>query len=296
MTNHPGPEGAPATHHAASEGVPAAHHDASEVPATHHLVSEGAPAADRPAADRPAVAGRFADFQRPGETSGGPGALSPLLPPDAQPFAAGRDADVYAIDDQWVLRRYRDGHPVRDEADYMRHVAKYDYPVPAVREIQGADMVIERLTGPTLADAVVAGDLSASEVGEIHADLHRRLQAIPPPSGMPGLAVIHGDLHPLNVIVASDGPVVIDWRNAEEGPAEFDVAMTAVIFAQVALDPAFADLSPLLREALATYLANSIDCTPGLAAALRARSNNPTLTPVERALLPQQETLIRSHL
>jgi hypothetical protein len=87
---------------------------------------------------------------------------------------------------------------------------------------------------------------------------------------------------------------VIDWRNAEEGPAEFDVAMTAIIFAQVALDPSFEDLSPLLREALATYLAGSIDPSPGLPAALRARGNNRTLSDFERGLLPAQEALIRS--
>ncbi|MGW6197910.1 phosphotransferase [Kribbella sp. NPDC055110] len=218
------------------------------------------------------------------------------LPEDAEPFAFGRDADIYSIDDEWVLRRYRDGHPVRDEADFMRHVARYGYPVPAVRDIEGADMVVQRLEGPTLGDAAIAGDLSATEIGLIHADLHRRLQAIPAPSGTPGRVVVHGDLHPLNVMATADGPVVIDWRNAEEGTAEFDVAMTAIIFAQVALDPAFENLTDLLRDALATYLANSIDPTSGLPDALERRGNNRTLTPAERALLPAQESLIRSHL
>ncbi|MEU4608044.1 phosphotransferase [Kribbella sp. NPDC023972] len=220
----------------------------------------------------------------------------PLLPADAEPFAAGRDADVYALDDSWVLRRYRNGHPVRDEADFMRHVARYDYPVPTVREVDGPDMVIQRLDGPTLANAAIAGDLTATEVGEIHADLHRRLQAIPPPSGTPGLVVVHGDLHPMNVIATTDGPVVIDWRNATEGTAAFDVAMTAIIFAQVALDPSFEALTPLLHEALGAYLGNSIDPTPGLAEALAVRGRNVTLTPEELALLPAQEELIRSYL
>ena len=157
----------------------------------------------------------------------------------------------------------------------MRHLAKYDYPVPAVREIDGPDIVIQRLDGPTLGDAAIAGDLTATEVGEIHADLHRRLQAIPAPSGAPGQVVIHGDLHPLNVIATARGPVVIDWRNAREGTPEYDIAMSAIIFAQVALDPAFEALSPLLREALATYLANSIDPTPGLPAALAGPRQQP---------------------
>jgi aminoglycoside phosphotransferase (APT) family kinase protein len=219
-----------------------------------------------------------------------------LLPPGAEPFAAGRDADVYSLDESWVLRRYRSGYPVRDEADYMRWVAKYDYPVPAVRQVDGPDMVIERLTGPTLADAAIAGDVSPAELGLMHADLHRRLHAIPAPNGTHGQVVMHGDLHPLNVILTSYGPVVIDWRNAEVGPAEFDIAMTAIIFAQVALDPSFETLTPMLREALSTYLANSIDPTPGLDAALASRAHNVTLTPAELALLPAQSALIRSHL
>jgi aminoglycoside phosphotransferase (APT) family kinase protein len=219
-----------------------------------------------------------------------------LLPPDAEPFASGRDADVYSLDDSWVLRRYRNGRPVGAEADFMRWVAKYDYPVPAVRQVDGPDIVLERLGGQPLADAAIAGEVSPVEVGLIHADLHRRLQAIPAPSGTAGQVVVHGDLHPYNVMLTSDGPVVIDWANSEEGPAEFDVAMTAVIFAQVALDPAFESLSPMLREALATYLAHSIDPSTGLDAALANRARNVTLTPEEKALLPAQADLIRSYL
>jgi aminoglycoside phosphotransferase (APT) family kinase protein len=219
-----------------------------------------------------------------------------LVPAGAEPFASGRDADVYSLDDSWVLRRYRNGRPVGGEADFMRWTGKFDYPVPAVRQVDGPDLVLERLTGPTLADAAIAGQVSPATLGMMHADLHRRLHAIPPPSGTPGQVVVHGDLHPYNVILTGTGPVVIDWANAEEGPAEFDVAMTAVIFAQVALDPAFESLSPMLREALATYLAHSIDPTPGLASALAARGRNTTLTPEEKALLPAQAELIRSCL
>jgi aminoglycoside phosphotransferase (APT) family kinase protein len=214
----------------------------------------------------------------------------------SEPFAFGRDADVYALGEDRVVRRYRNGHPVRDEAQYMRHVAQHGYPVPAVYQVDGPDMILERLSGPTLADAARAGEVDPVEVGELHADLHRRLHAIPAPSGTDGSVVVRGDLHPENVILTADGPRVIDWCNAEEGPPEFDVAMTAIIFAQVALDPAFAVLSDLLRKALSTYLANSIDPSPGLAAALAVRGRNRTLTAEELALLPAQEELIRSHL
>lgn len=219
-----------------------------------------------------------------------------MIADGAEPFAVGRDADVYAIDDERVLRRYRNGHPVRAEADFMRHVAGFGYPVPTVFEVDGPDMVMERLAGQTLAAAAIAGEVSAAEVGELHADLHRRLHEIPAPSGAPGQVVMHRDLHPENVILTPDGPVVIDWCDAAEGPPGFDIAMTAIIFAQVALDPTFADLSPLLREALAAYLAGVPDPGVHLDAALAARGRNTTLTPPELSLLPAQAALIRTHL
>jgi hypothetical protein len=53
---------------------------------------------------------------------------------------------VYSIGESWVLRRYRNGDRVRDEADFMQGVAKYGYPAPAVRQVDGADMVMQRLT------------------------------------------------------------------------------------------------------------------------------------------------------
>ena len=44
----------------------------------------------------------------------------------------------------------------------------------------------------------------------------------------PGEALLHLDLHPLDVILRESDPVVIDWSNAGPGPAALDVARTAV--------------------------------------------------------------------
>jgi aminoglycoside phosphotransferase (APT) family kinase protein len=43
--------------------------------------------------------------------------------------------------------------------------------------------------------------------------------------------VVHRDLHPLNVMMTPDGPMVIDWANASSGDPAFDVADTWVLFA-----------------------------------------------------------------
>jgi aminoglycoside phosphotransferase (APT) family kinase protein len=210
------------------------------------------------------------------------------------PFASGRDADVYVVDEEKVLRRYRDGHRITAEAEVMRYAGRHGFPVPTVHHVDGADMVIQRLSGPTVAEAALDGRVTPTELGLMHADLHRRLHAIPVPSGTTGNSLMHCDLHPENVLLTADGPVVIDWRDAREGPPEFDIAMTAIIFAQVALDPAFRELSDLIRESLTVYLEESINPSPQLEAALTRRGNNPTLTQEELALLPAQAALIRS--
>jgi aminoglycoside phosphotransferase (APT) family kinase protein len=40
---------------------------------------------------------------------------------------------------------------------------------------------------------------------------------------------VHLDLHPLNVLLSADGPVVIDWANAARGEGLTDVAFTYVL-------------------------------------------------------------------
>ncbi|WP_221623278.1 phosphotransferase [Micromonospora globispora] len=71
------------------------------------------------------------------------------------PLASGRTADVYALDGAQVLRRYRAGGDVRAEAQVMRHLHARGYPVPKVHHADGRDLVLDRLSGPTLAEAVV---------------------------------------------------------------------------------------------------------------------------------------------
>jgi aminoglycoside phosphotransferase (APT) family kinase protein len=201
-------------------------------------------------------------------------------------LASGRDADVFAIDGERVLRRRRSGGDVSAEAEVMTYLAGLGFPVPMVYEAHGADLVMERLTGPTMLAALIAGDLAIVEAAAILADLHRRLHELPPRhSADPAVRVLHLDLHPGNIVLAPKRPVLIDWSNSAEGLPDLDVALSAVILAQVAVDetlgigePAMELLHAFLRRAGGSPVSMLDD-----AAAMRRADS--ALTPYELGLL-----------
>jgi len=180
-----------------------------------------------PFADRSGAAGREAGG------SAMPFAAGREADASAVPFAAGREADVFAIGEGRVLRRYRTGGDVTREAEVMAYAGGLGYPVPRVFSAHGPDIVMERLDGPTMAQALFAGTLAVTEGATMLADLLRRLHQLPARSGPD--TIVHLDLHPENVLLTARGPVVIDWRNAREGPADLDTAFSALILAQVAI-------------------------------------------------------------
>ena len=208
-------------------------------------------------------------------------------------LASGRDADVFALDAQRVLRRYRDGGDVAAEVSAMAHVGGWGFPVPQVYSASGGDLVLERLTGPTMLQALGTGEITPMAAAELLADLLARLHALPPQMpDEPGDHPIHLDLHPANVMLEARGPVVIDWRNSGQGRPEFDVAVSALIVAQVAVDPA-RDEATLAATFLTAFLA-SVDALPSeaLEQAARYRGADPNLTAHESALLDKAVALI----
>ncbi|HEX4743404.1 MAG TPA: phosphotransferase [Candidatus Limnocylindria bacterium] len=120
----------------------------------------------------------------------------------------------------------------------MEHARKAGYPVPEVRDVSGPDMVVRRVEGRTMSDDGMRRPWRLSAHARTLGELHRRLHEIPPPPGLrtpfgAGDAFLHLDLHPQNVLIADDGPWVIDWANAARGPAPVDVALTFVIVGAV---------------------------------------------------------------
>lgn len=154
-------------------------------------------------------------------------------------LASGRDADVYDLGDGRVLRRHRDGRPAARQADVIRHVSAHGYPVPRLLDASGPDLILERIAGPELQATIRPWNIARS--ARVLADLHRRLHLIPPlaglgePFGEPA-GLVHLDLHPRNVLLGPRGPVVIDWANAANGPAQADVALMYLIGATSGID------------------------------------------------------------
>ncbi|GCE01970.1 phosphotransferase [Embleya hyalina] len=208
-------------------------------------------------------------------------------------LATGRDADVFALDARRVLRRYRDGGDVAAEAVMMAHVGGLGFPVPRVHSAEGRDLVLERLTGPTMLQALAGGEITAPAAAELLAGLLARLHALPPRiPGRSGAHPVHLDLHPANIMLEARGPVVIDWRNSRDGRPEFDVAVSALILAQVAVDPAREEAA-LAAELLTAFL-TAVDTVPpdALDHAVRFRRADPNPTTREIALLGDAVALI----
>jgi aminoglycoside phosphotransferase (APT) family kinase protein len=144
-------------------------------------------------------------------------------------IAQGRAADVYDHGSGLVLRRYRTPHDCLYEAAVMQYVAEHGYPVPAVVEVAGGDIVMERVDGPTMLQEFGRRPWRLWRYANMLAALMERLHTIPAPPWLAprlgdGDAFVHLDLHPDNVMLTGNGPVVIDWTNAGRGAPEAEIA------------------------------------------------------------------------
>lgn len=126
--------------------------------------------------------------------------------------------------------------------------------------------VFRRVVGPSMWDLAATGTAQAAAVGGDLADVQYGLLDVPTPVSLPaqsdrlrakirsavarvGVEVMaaadlvadgpsqlcHGDLHPGNVIVGDDGPVVVDWFDAGRGDPVGDVARSRLLLADASL-------------------------------------------------------------
>jgi len=206
-------------------------------------------------------------------------------------LASGRDADVFALSSERVLRRYRKpGRSAAAEAEVMRYAHNHGVPVPVVHDVDGRDLVMERLTGPTMADLVRRQPWQVRREARRLGKIHRIVHEVEAPLEMrrvgPGAALLHLDLHPENVVVTAAGPRVIDWTNAAAGPPALDVADVWLLMSAVAVG------GSRLQQAVGGRLARSftrvfveaagVDFRPQIVAAARRRLADRNIGPVER--------------
>ena len=206
-------------------------------------------------------------------------------------IGAGRAADVYALDERRVLRRYRNGESSEREAAVMAYLAEAGFPVPRVHDASGPDLVLERLGGRDMLADLSARPWLARRHARTLAGLHDRLHAITAPPSLrapfgPGGRVLHLDLHPGNVMLTPAGPVVIDWSNVAAGPAAADVAMAWLIIATSEVDAPPLLLRPAISSVRAVLLRRfralvRDDPRPELARVARARMADRNVRPAE---------------
>ena len=186
------------------------------------------------------------------------------------------------------------------EAQAMEHARSHGYPVPAVEEItaDGTELVMGRITGPSMITPLSRRPWAMKEYAAILAGLHLRLHRIPGPVWLPvapgsaGDRIVHLDLHPLNVILSPTGPVVIDWSNAARGCADVDVAATWVLLAAAGIPGgrAMAALLGRLRSPFVKAFLGHFDLEAvrqELAATVEWKIHDPNMTVAEQRAMRQ---------
>ena len=185
----------------------------------------------------------------------------------------GRDSLVYDVGGDRVLRRYKRPKDTAVEARMMTWVGEHGVRVPQVFDADGPDLVMERIDGVAALDGLERHPWRLLAVGRLLADLHDDLDAVPVAPWMPvrsaagddvadvRLGVVHCDLHPDNVMLTVDGPVLIDWTRAGAGDRRMDLAHTWLIVAELGLPDHRAERSVQIgaRRALLRAFLRGVD-------------------------------------
>jgi aminoglycoside phosphotransferase (APT) family kinase protein len=184
-----------------------------------------------------------------------------------EPIATGRTAEIFSVSGERVVKLLRSGSrrtAVEDEAARTKAARTAGAPAPEVLGTVAMDgrhgIVFEHIVGDSLIDEVVVEPLRLTSFAKVFADVHHQILShesddLPPvadelrrkirAADLPaatrnaaldvvaaapdGSAVLHGDYHPGNVLMAPDGPIAIDWVDASRGPASADVARTLLL-------------------------------------------------------------------
>ncbi|MEA2406113.1 MAG: hypothetical protein QOE69_232 [Thermoleophilaceae bacterium] len=196
---------------------------------------------------------------------------------------------------------------IEAEAEYVEAVRAVGAPAPAllgIERIFGRPASIwERVDGPSMWEQVVDRPARSAGLGRTLAEVQLALFELLPPVTLPdqrdrlvskirwsaanvdaslgvalellpernaGPRLCHGDLHPSNVIMSRDGPVLVDWFDASRGDPIADVARSSLtLLAHGGATPSHlpgADLHTLtvLTQAYLSTLQDRLDFAPAL--------------------------------
>lgn len=191
-------------------------------------------------------------------------------------IAEGRTAEIFAWDDNMVLKLFREGFSpghAKYEADIIHAVHSAGLNIPALVNLVEIDgrpgIILQRITGPTMMQEIVSSPEKAGEFIDILVDLQVSMHKTPV-SGLPSLkkrlaykiqhadplpepwktavlerlaplpegnSICHGDFHPDNIVMTPGGPVIIDWVDATQGYPLADVARTLLLVKHAASLP-----------------------------------------------------------
>lgn len=184
-------------------------------------------------------------------------------------LAVGRTSDVYEFGDGAVVKVPRTGVPdhwAEAEAAFTDAIAPLGLPAPRVRSLVEVDgrpsIVLDRVDGPSMWERMCAEPVRAPELATQLARIQLRIHSAGLVAGVPclvrrtaakiaevddvtdaerddairlleamprGAALLHGDLHPGNVLMSDDGPMVIDWFDVTIGHPLADVARSSFL-------------------------------------------------------------------
>jgi len=213
------------------------------------------------------------------------------MQPIGPKIAEGRDSEIFDHGPRKVLRVPRDGRSLEHEAEVMRYVRSHGYPCPAVHDAGDGYLVMDRVEGKAMLDDAIPFRIGRN--AKVLARLHEQLHRIPAPDWvpdalLPGDRLLHRDLHPLNVLISPDGPVVIDWSNAARGDPSYDVADVWVLLATADAPNLSAIerlLAPIARKAFLRVFLGALDrdaARRAIPAAVEHRLHDRNMSPAER--------------
>ena len=138
----------------------------------------------------------------------------------------------------------------------MRRAEAAGVPVPHVLEVHSDGLVLERIDGPTMLEEIERQPWRFAGHAHKLGQLHRRIL---------DAGLVHRDFHPLNVLLAERGPVIIDWSNGGDGPAEEDVAFSQVILATSDADfPGWLEwMARIVRRRFVSAYLDGVGMSPG---------------------------------